>query len=90
MSLFRPEIGRALRIPVRNGHGQVIKLARGRLKATLCRVNAQMDKVRFPVFIGFSRGRAASFNIIGRQGFFERFGVYFNESKHRVGLAVRK
>jgi len=88
--LFRPEIGRALRIPFKDRDGQVLKLAKGRLNAMICRVDLQVETVRFPAFIGFSRKHAASFNIIGRQGFFERFGVYIDESKRRIGLAAKK
>jgi hypothetical protein len=67
-----------------------LKLAKGRLNAMICQVDLQVEDVRFPAFIGFSRKHAPSFNIIGRQGFFEHFGVYIDESKRRIGLAVKK
>lgn len=89
VSLFRPEIGRALKIPFNNQYGQVLKLAKGKLNAMICEVGLRVGDVHFPAFIGFSRRHAASFNIIGRRGFFDHFGVYFNESKRRIGLAVK-
>ncbi len=86
VSLFRPEIARALGIPFGGHGGQTFKMVKGQLKVMICRLTVEMAKRTFPAFIGFSNGYSASFNIIGRKNFFERFGVCFNESKRRVGL----
>lgn len=89
ISLFRPEIAKALKIPLSIRHGQALKMAKGKISALICKVDLQVEDVRFSTFIGFSDRHAASFNIIGRQGFFEHFGVYFDESRRRIGL-IRK
>ena len=86
VSLFRPEIGRALQIPFKAYHGHTLKLAKGKLNAMICQVALRVEDVRFSAFIGFSRRHAASFNIIGRQGFFDHFGVYFDEKGKKIGL----
>ena len=41
---------------------------------------------RFPGVIGFSDSYAAAFNILGRENFFHRFSICFNEIMRTVVL----
>jgi len=90
VSLFRPEIAKALGIPLNGNQSQALNMVKGRLKALICQVDLEVAHTIFPAFIGFSEKYSASFNIIGRKDFFDRFGVYFDESKRRIGLVVKK
>jgi len=90
ISLFRPEIAKTLGITLKGRWGHNLRMAKGSLYAFICEITVKVAGVSFPTFIGFSRSKSASFNIIGRKDFFNRFGVYFDESKRRVGLVMKK
>jgi len=45
----------------------------------ISKVEIQVEDTHFRANVGFSETYAASFNILGREGFFHRFSVCFNE-----------
>ena len=85
ISLFRPEIAQALHLP-KSRRGMRLDTASGRVNIAVVPIGVEIEQTRFNAKIGFSDGYAASFNIIGRESFFHRFSICFNEIMRTVVL----
>jgi hypothetical protein len=84
ISVFRPEIAKALGIrPTRKG-SITLGTANGGVDISVTEVNVRVAKTKFRAKIGFSERHAVNFNIIGREGFFPRFSICFNEIMRTV------
>lgn len=90
ISVFRPEIARALRLPTNHPGEAHLGTAGGGVKIGISRVEVQVESTRFSTKIGFSETFAASFNILGREGFFPKFSVCFNEMMKTVIMVPLK
>lgn len=86
ISVFRPEIARALRIPVRGRTDVRLGTANGGVDIGISDVQVEIEQTKFKTKIGFSSTYATSFNILGREGFFHRFSICFNEIMKTVIL----
>ncbi len=86
ISVFRPEIAKALQIPLTRSNGMRLGTPRGGVDIRLATIHVSVEETRFPVRIGFSSRHAATFNIVGREGFFRRFSICFNEMMKTVIL----
>jgi predicted aspartyl protease len=86
MSVFRPEIARALRIPLKGKQNIQLGTANGGVTIAVTKVDIEIEETKFSTPIGFSSTYATSFNIIGREGFFHRFSIVFNELMKTVIL----
>ncbi len=86
MSVFRPEIARALRIPLKGQESVQLGTANGGVTIAVTKVGLEIEDTKFSADIGFSSTYATSFNIIGREGFFHRFSIVFNELMKTVIL----
>lgn len=86
ISVFRPEIARALRLPRAERQKQSLATADGRVGIGVAEVDIHVEQTNFRAKIGFSENYAASFNILGREGFFRRFSICFNEIMKTVIL----
>jgi hypothetical protein len=86
MSMFRPEIARALRLPLRGKESVSLGTAGGGLNIAVAKVGVEVEDTKFQADIGFSSTYATSFNIIGREGFFRHFSIVFNELMKTVIL----
>lgn len=86
ISVFRPEIARALRIPVKERIGARLGTANGGVDIGIVKVNIEIEETNFLANVGFSRSYATSFNILGRESFFQRFSICFNEIMKTVIL----
>lgn len=86
MSVFRPEIARALRIPLRGKSNVRLGTANGGVNIAVTQVQIEVEDEKFMSEVGFSHTYATSFNIIGREGFFRRFSIVFNEIMKTVIL----
>jgi hypothetical protein len=84
ISVFRPEIARALKLPVRHPDEAHLGTANGGIRIGISRVDIEVEETRFSAKVGFSETFATSFNILGRQGFFPKFSVCFNEMMRTV------
>jgi hypothetical protein len=84
ISVFRPEIAEALAIPRGNRTGIRLGTAAGGVDIGVTRVGVEVGTTKFDARIGFSRAYAASFNILGREGFFPKFSICFNEISRTV------
>jgi len=86
ISVFRPEIARALHIRPRREEAARLDTAAGGVDIGIAAVEILVEKTRFASKIGFSATYAANFNILGREGFFHRFNICFNEKHHTTVL----
>lgn len=86
ISVFRPEIARALKLTHSKRDQQSLATADGSVGIGVSNVGVIVEDTRFSADIGFSDAYAASFNIIGREGFFRRFSICFNEIMKTVIL----
>ena len=86
ISVFRPEIARALRLPRAAREKQSLATADGRVGIGVAKIGVMVENTHFDAKIGFSEAYAASFNILGREGFFRHFSICFNEIMKTVIL----
>ncbi len=86
ISVFRPEIAKALHIPLHNRRSSTYGTAGGGVNIGVSPVVMEIEDTRFKTRIGFSDSYVASFNILGREGFFHRFSICFNEIMRTVIL----
>jgi hypothetical protein len=84
ISVFRPEIAEALGIVHSRRGGMRLGTASGGVDIGISRVRVEVGKTTFNAKIGFSKAYAASFNILGREGFFHKFSICFNEMSRTV------
>jgi hypothetical protein len=84
ISVFRPEIAEALGIPKQKRTGMRLGTASGGVDIGITKVQVEVGRTMFDARIGFSRNFAASFNILGREGFFHKFSICFNEISRTV------
>lgn len=90
ISVFRPEIAKALRIPVRGRAGVRLGTANGGVNIRVEKIDMSVENTHFRASIGFSDVYAAVFNILGRESFFHRFSICFNEIMKTVVMVPLK
>jgi hypothetical protein len=84
ISVFRPEIAAALKLP-KNGRSSIsLGTADGSVGIGVAKIGVEVSDTTFQANIGFSEYEAAHFNILGREGIFTRFSVCFNEIMRTV------
>lgn len=87
-SIFRPEVAEDLGIKIEKGRIIYLTGIGGRILGYLHRVSISVDGRQF--FLGkiiFSREFTVSFNLLGRDNFFEPFVISFLERKKKIILA---
>jgi len=84
ISVFRPEIAKALSIPLKKKGEIRLGTANGGVNISLASIDIIVGNSNFKSKVGFSKEVGASFNIIGRQGFFDKFKICFNEMNQHV------
>lgn len=90
ISVFRPEIARALHLPAHSAEQAHLGTASGGVKIGISKVDIEVEDTRFATKLGFSETFATSFNILGREGFFPKFSVCFNEMMKTVVMVPLK
>lgn len=84
-SLFHAQIAAQLGLEVEQGTKVWVQTASGDfLPAYLWLVDVQLGSQRFQARIGFSNRLGTKFNLLGRQPFFNRFEVCFNDTEQNV------
>ena len=86
ISVFRNEIAEDLTIIIQNGKEQMLQSASGLIKVYVHTLTVDIDGKRFEMKIGFSNELVSSFNILGRDGFFDRFRIVFDETHRKISL----
>ncbi|MEW6556000.1 MAG: aspartyl protease family protein [Elusimicrobiota bacterium] len=84
--LFKPEIANHLGIEVEEGEEILLEGISGKISIYLHKVTIQIGIDKFDATVGFSEEYTASFNLIGRKDFFDRFIISFNEKNKKLEL----
>lgn len=84
LSVFRNEIAEDLGVEIPSGHEKMLQSASGLIKVFIHPLTVQINEERLDVNIGFSNELSTSFNILGREGFFEYFRITFDERQKRI------
>ena len=85
-SVFRAEILEYLGIPLARGARVYLEGIGGRILGYRHRVPARVGGTRFLFTVIFSQELTVSFNLLGRENFFQQFLVTFDERRRIVRL----
>lgn len=85
-SIFRPEVAEELGIRVEKGQEIYLSGVGGRIKGYIHRLEIETADKKFACPIIFSYEYTVSFNLLGREEFFKRFVIVFDENKKRLEL----
>ncbi len=85
-SVFRPEIAEYLDITIEKGKPFYLEGIGGRILGYLHRISAMVGKKKFRCTIVFSREFTVSFSLLGRDNFFAKFKITFDERRKQVVL----
>jgi len=88
ISVFRHEIGECLDLEIETGKETLLQGLGGRVIGYIHEVTMKVEQVSFSCQVVFSRELTVGVNILGRQDFFEKFRVIFDERKKEVILRV--
>ena len=85
-SVFRPEIAEFLGVSIEKGETFYLEGIGGRILGYLHVLNARVSSKSFRCKIVFSYEFTVSFNLLGRDNFFDKFLITFDEKKKKVIL----
>lgn len=86
LSVFRAEIADSLGLKLEEGEEVALQFANAPLTVYSHILRASVESEFFELRVGFARDLLTSFNILGREGFFERFRITFNEGKREITI----
>lgn len=86
VSVFKKEIAEKLGIKLETGKEIYLGGVGGHIKGYIHKLNIQVAGREFFCPIVFSREYLVSFNLLGRQEFFTRFKIVFEEKQNRLRL----
>lgn len=86
LSLFRPELARYLGLEIEQGRRIVLESITAQIVAFIHDLKAEINGKKFKLPIAFLATPHTSFNILGREGFFDQFVIIFDEEKKILRL----
>jgi hypothetical protein len=86
-SVFRSEIADYLDITIEKGKPVYLEGVGGRILGYLHTLPVSVGKKKFRCKIIFSKEFTVSFNLLGRDNFFEQFVITFNEKRRETTLS---
>ena len=86
VSIFRAEVADVLGIEIEKGKQLYLGGVGGHIKGYLHRLKIEAAGKKFNCPVVFSREYLVSFNLLGRQEFFKRFKIIFEEKRNRLKL----
>lgn len=86
LSLFKVEIAERLGIDVQKGEKILMRGVSGWIQGYIHKLKVEINKKKFIMKVVFSYDDKASFNILGRNNFFEKFKITFDEKNKSVIL----
>ncbi|MBI5465238.1 retropepsin-like domain-containing protein, partial [Candidatus Gottesmanbacteria bacterium] len=86
ISIFRVDIAKDLGLQVEKGKEIYLGGVGGRIKGYVHRLNVEVANKRFICPIVFSYEYLISLNLLGREEFFKRFRIVFEEKKNFLKL----
>lgn len=85
-SVFRPEIAEQIGVKIERGKRIYLEGIGGRILGYIHKVPVRVGNKKFACRIVFSREFTVSFNLLGRDNFFTKFLITFDENKKEVVL----
>ena len=85
-SIFRPEVAKKLGLKIENGKEIALHGVGGWIKGYLHKLDVGIAGKKFKCPIIFSHEYTVSLNLLGREGFFKKFVVTFDEKRKEVRL----
>ena len=86
--MFRQEIAECLGLQIESGEEILLHGLGGRVMGYIHEVTMKVEQIAFPCKVVFSSELTVGINLIGRQDFFEKFKVTFNENNKEVILEL--
>ena len=86
VSIFKKEVAEKLRITIEKGKEIYLGGVGGHIKGYVHKLEVEIAGKKFPCPIVFSREYLVSFNLLGRQEFFNKFKIIFEEKQNRLKL----
>ena len=86
ISIFGKEVAETLGIEVERGEKTILGGVGGRIVGYVHKLRLRVAGKDFVCPIVFSREYLVSFNLLGREEFFKRFRIIFEEKKNRLKL----
>ena len=86
ISIFRPEVAEQLGIEIETGNKVFLGGVGGRIKGFIHTLKMEISGKEFACPIVFSYEYTVSFNLLGRDSFFEQFCITFDEKNRKVKL----
>lgn len=87
ISIFKTDLASKLNIDIEKGEEITMRSVTGWLKGYVHKINIKVSGKRFRCHVVFSNDYQASFSILGRSDFFERFKITFDEANKNVILS---
>lgn len=84
VSTFKADIAESLGIKIEDGEKRVSVGISGRIDVFIHQVEIRIFENWFPCKVAFSRQLTSSFNLLGRQDFFYRHLITFNEKEKKT------
>ena len=86
ISVFRSEVADQLGLVIEKGKSTYLRGITGRIEGYIHTLRFTVGGKTFTCPVVFSHEHLVSFNLLGRDGFFERFQITFDEKRHVVRL----
>lgn len=86
MSTFRVEIAEKLGIKIESGERRMSIGIAGKIEVFIHEIEIKVFDKWFPCRVAFSKEHKARFNLLGREGFFDRHLITFNEKEKKTIL----
>ena len=88
ISVFRQEIAECLGLQIESGEEILLHGLGGRVIGYIHEVTFSIEQISFPCKVVFSSELTVGINILGRQDFFEKFMVTFDEKNKEATLEL--
>lgn len=86
ISVFRAEVADSLGLIIEKGKETYLGGVGGRIKGYIHTLDVEIAGKKFRCPVVFSQEYLVSFNLLGREAFFPRFRIVFEEKKNQVQL----
>ncbi|PIP61102.1 hypothetical protein COW99_05760 [Candidatus Roizmanbacteria bacterium CG22_combo_CG10-13_8_21_14_all_38_20] len=86
ISVFREDVAEQLNITIEDGKETFLGGVGGRIKGYIHTLDVEIAGKTFPCPVVFSHEYLVSFNLLGREEFFKKFKIIFEEKKNLLKL----
>ncbi|MBI2029487.1 hypothetical protein HYT02_03670 [Candidatus Gottesmanbacteria bacterium] len=86
ISIFRQDVASQLNLTIESGIETYLGGVGGRIKGYIHKLKIEVAGKRFLCPVVFSHEYLVSFNLLGREEFFKRFRIIFEENKNHLKL----